>query len=84
MAGTFRTMVILHPTILNRKGDMITGGKRMKSLLLSGKVKPDVSGQVLDIYNQSVMQGISPTIKTTIDKSIHSKRLFPTDGSPRS
>ena len=56
----------------------------MKSLLLSGKVKPDVSGQVLDIYNQSVMQGISPTIKTTIDKSIHSKRLFPTDGSPRS
>lgn len=32
----------------------------MKSLLLSGKVKPDVGGQVLDIYNQSVMQGISP------------------------
>lgn len=48
---------------------MITGGKRMKSLLLSGKVKPDVGGQVLDIYNQSVMQGISPTIKTTIDTS---------------
>lgn len=46
---------------------MITGGKRMKSLLLSGKVKPDVGGQVLDIYNQAVMQGISPTIKTTID-----------------
>ena len=46
---------------------MITGGKRMKSLLLSGKVKPDVGGQVLDIYNQSVLQGISPTIKTTID-----------------
>ncbi len=41
----------------------------MKSLLLSGKVKPDVGGQVLDIYNQSVMQGISPTIKTTIDTS---------------
>lgn len=41
----------------------------MKSLLLSGKVKPDVGGQVLDIYNQSVIQGISPTIKTTIDKS---------------
>lgn len=39
----------------------------MKSLLLSGKVKPDVGGQVLDIYNQAVMQGISPTIKTTID-----------------
>lgn len=39
----------------------------MKSLLLSGKVKPDVVGQVLDIYNQAVMQGISPTIKTTID-----------------
>nr|DAG18407.1 MAG TPA: hypothetical protein [Caudoviricetes sp.] len=38
---------------------MITGGKRMKSLLLSGKVKPDVGGQVLDIYNQSVIQGIS-------------------------
>lgn len=46
---------------------MITGGKRMKSLLLSGKVKPDVGGQVLDIYNQAVMQGISPIIKTTID-----------------
>ena len=41
----------------------------MKSLLLSGKVKPDVGGQVLDIYNQAVMQRISPTIKTTIDKS---------------
>lgn len=41
----------------------------MKSLLLSGKVKPDVGGQVLDIYNQAVMQGISPTIKTTINKS---------------
>lgn len=26
----------------------------MKYLLLSGKVKPDVGGQVLDIYNQSV------------------------------
>lgn len=48
---------------------MITGGKRMKSLLLSGKVKPDVGGQILDIYNQSVIQGISPTIKTTIYKS---------------
>lgn len=41
----------------------------MKSLLLSGKVKPDVGGQVLDIYNQAVMEGISPTIKTTIDTS---------------
>jgi hypothetical protein len=41
----------------------------MKSLLLSGKVKHDVGGQVLDIYNQAVMQGISPTIKTTIDTS---------------
>lgn len=39
----------------------------MKYLLLSGKVKPDVGGQVLDIYNQAVTQGISPTIKTTID-----------------
>lgn len=48
---------------------MITGGKRMKSLLLSGKVKPDMGGQVLDLYNQSVLQGISPTIKTTIDTS---------------
>lgn len=48
---------------------MITGGKRMKSLLLSGKVKPDMGGQVLDLYNQMVLQGISPTIKTTIDKS---------------
>lgn len=26
---------------------MITGGKRMKSLLLSGKVKPDVGGASL-------------------------------------
>jgi len=59
----------LHSYVFNRKRDMITGGKRMKSLLLSGKVKPDVGGQVLDIYNQSVLQGISPTIKTTIDKS---------------
>lgn len=57
------------PLFLIVRGDMITGGKRMKSLLLSGKVKPDVGGQVLDIYNQSVMQGISPTIKTTIDTS---------------
>lgn len=57
----------LHSIILNRQRDMITGGKRMKSLLLSGKVKPNVGGQVLDIYNQAVMQGISPTIKTTID-----------------
>lgn len=82
----------------------------MKSLLISGKVKPDVGGQVLDIYNKAVIQGISPTINTTIDKSnmtfvtimnkeisycsqrkeilhpnqeVHSKRLFPTDGSSR-
>lgn len=48
---------------------MITGGKRMKSLLLSGKVNPDMGGQVLDLYNQSVLQGISPTIKTTVDTS---------------
>lgn len=41
----------------------------MKSLLLSGKVKPDVGGQVLDIYNQAVTQGISPTIKTTMSYS---------------
>lgn len=41
----------------------------MKSLLLSGKVNPDMGGQVLDLYNQTVLQGISPTIKTTIDKS---------------
>lgn len=40
----------------------------MKSLLLSGKVNPDMGGQVLDLYNQMVLQGISPTIKTTIDK----------------
>jgi len=39
----------------------------MKSLLLSGRVKPDVGGQVLDLYNQSVSQGITPTIKTNID-----------------
>lgn len=55
------------PLFLIVKWDMITGGKRMKSLLISGKVKPDVGGQVLDIYNQAVMQGISTTIKTTID-----------------
>lgn len=48
---------------------MITGGKRMKSLLLSGKVKPDVEGQILDLYNQTVLHGISPTIKTNIYKS---------------
>lgn len=41
----------------------------MKSMFLSGKVKPDMGGQVLDLYNQMVLQGISPTIKTTIDKS---------------
>lgn len=40
----------------------------MKTLLESGKVKPK-AGQVLDLYNQSVNQGISPTIKTTIDSS---------------
>lgn len=57
------------PLFLIIKDDMITGGKRMKSLLLSGKVKPDMGGQVLDLYNQIVLQGISPTIKTTIDKS---------------
>ena len=48
---------------------MITGGKRMKSLLLSGKVKPDMGGQVLDLYNQQVYQGIAPTMLTTIDSS---------------
>lgn len=41
----------------------------MKTLLLSGKVKPDVGGQVIDLYNQSVSQGITPTIKTNIDTS---------------
>lgn len=59
----------LHSIILNSQRDMITGGKRMKSLLLSGKVNPDMGGQVLDLYNQSVLQGISPTIKTTVDTS---------------
>ena len=48
---------------------MITGGKRMKSLLLSGKVKPDVGGQVLDLYNQQVYDNIAPTMLTTIDSS---------------
>ena len=48
---------------------MITGGKRMKALLLSGKISPNVGGQVLDLYNQSVSQGITPTIKTNIDTS---------------
>lgn len=41
----------------------------MKSLLLSGKVKPDMGGQVLDLYNQQVYQGIAPTMLTTIDSS---------------
>lgn len=39
----------------------------MKSLLLSGKVKPDMGGQVLDLYKQQVYQGIAPTMLTTID-----------------
>ena len=84
----------------------------MKSLLLSGKVKPNMGGQVLDLYNQQVYQGIAPTMLTTIafiindirnhheqrnhshrsqrkeilhpNQEKHSKRLFPTDGSPRS
>lgn len=41
----------------------------MKSLILSGKVKPDMGGQVLDLYNQQVYQGIAPTMLTTIDSS---------------
>ena len=41
----------------------------MKSLLLSGKVKPDMGGQVLDLYNQQVYDNIAPTIPTTIDSS---------------
>ena len=41
----------------------------MKSLLLSGKVKPDMGGQVLDLYNQKVYDNIAPTILTTIDSS---------------
>lgn len=48
---------------------MNTGGKRMRTILESGKIKPNVAGQVLDLYNQSVNQGISPTIRTTIDSS---------------
>ena len=41
----------------------------MKSLLLSGKVKPDMGGQVLDLYNQQVYDNIAPTMLTTIDSS---------------
>lgn len=41
----------------------------MRTILESGKIKPNVAGQVLDLYNQSVNQGISPTIRTTIDSS---------------
>ena len=41
----------------------------MKSLLLSGKVKPDMGGQVLDLYNLQVYDNIAPTILTTIDSS---------------
>ena len=41
----------------------------MKSLLLSGKVKPDMGGQVLDLYNQKVYDNIAPTMLTTIDSS---------------
>ena len=40
----------------------------MKSILLSGNVKPD-RGQVLDLYNQQVYNNIAPTILTTIDSS---------------
>ena len=41
----------------------------MKSLLLSGKVNPDMGGQVLDFYNQQVYDNIAPTILTSIDSS---------------
>ena len=41
----------------------------MKSLLLSGKVKPNMGGQVLDLYNQKVYDNIAPTMLTTIDSS---------------
>lgn len=41
----------------------------MATLLASGKVNPNKGGQVLDLYNQQVLQGICPTIKTNIDKS---------------
>lgn len=59
----------LHSIIFNCQRDMITGGKRMKSILLSGKVKPDMGGQVLDLYNQQVYDNIAPTMLTTIDSS---------------
>lgn len=32
----------------------------MKSLLLSGKVKSDMGGQVLDLYNQMVLKASAP------------------------
>ena len=48
----------------------------MKSLLLSGKVKPDVGGQVIDIYNQSVMQGISPTLNAVMGNGGNNIPLF--------
>lgn len=57
----------------------------MKSLLLSGKVKPDMGGQVLDLYNQQVYQGIAPTMLTTIDSSsmtfvtVMNKQIIHTD-----
>lgn len=41
----------------------------MKSLILSGKVKPNMGGQVLDLYNQQVYDNITPTMLTTIDSS---------------
>lgn len=46
----------------------MTGGKRMKKLLDSGKLKYG-GGICIDLYNQSVSEGISFTIRTTVDSS---------------
>lgn len=91
---------------------MITGGKRMKSLLLSGKVKPDMGGASSrhlqpicnarylpyhqdnhwyckhDIRNNHEQRNHSHRTKRKEilhpNQKVHSKRLFPTDGSSRS
>lgn len=46
----------------------MTGGKRMKLLMDSGKLEYR-GGICIDLYNQSVRDGIAFTIRTTVDSS---------------
>lgn len=39
----------------------------MAKILSSGMVKPNMGGQILDLYNQKVLDNISMTIQTTVD-----------------